>query len=149
MVKAFEFIKYISDEVRFNFFSGVPCKELNKIYKQLDKNDLVYINAVNYNAALGLCIGSAITGTKSALLVEPTKFKYILNDLFDVDYKAPVLFITVVSEDDKKYFEGLLYMKEIDYIYIRDDYKDKIIEYFTKNEFDNHLAFIIHEEDLI
>jgi sulfopyruvate decarboxylase subunit alpha len=80
----------------FNFFTGVPCSLLSGLISSLEETkDVSYIPAVREDAAVGLCAGAYMAGSKPVLLMQNSGLGYCLNAFTSLNliYKIPTLVI--------------------------------------------------------
>ena len=80
----------------FNFFTGVPCSLLSGVISCLEETeDVSYIPAVREDAAVGLCAGANMAGSKPVLLMQNSGLGYCLNAFTSLNliYKIPTLVV--------------------------------------------------------
>jgi len=95
MVEAKEFINYLCNELKFRFFSGVPCIELQLFYNKMDITIMHYIPTVTETIAVGMASGVCISNIKSCVLMDSQKIDTVRPILTTVNFKLkiPILFI--------------------------------------------------------
>jgi phosphonopyruvate decarboxylase len=98
-----DFVRVLQER-GYRFFAGVPCSYFKHAIEELSTDPrLSYVGAVNEGAALGLCAGATIAGTKSACLLQNSGFGNLVNPLtsLSVPYRIPtLLFISLRAYPD-------------------------------------------------
>jgi phosphonopyruvate decarboxylase len=88
----------------YRFFAGVPCSYFRHAIEEISEDPaLTYVGAANEGAALALCAGAAVTGTKAACLIQNSGFGNLVNPLTSLSqvYRIPtLLFISVRGYPD-------------------------------------------------
>ena len=91
-------------ERSYRFFAGVPCSFFKHAIDEFSADPaLVYVGAVNEGAALALCAGAAVRGTKAACLLQNSGFGNLVNPLTSLSqiYRIPtLLFISLRAYPD-------------------------------------------------
>lgn len=80
----------------FNFFTGVPCSLLSGVISCLeDAEGVSYVPAVREDAAVGLCAGAHMAGSRPVLLMQNSGLGYCLNAFTSLNliYKIPTLVV--------------------------------------------------------
>ena len=98
-MKAEDFWKYICEDLNYRFFAGVACPGFNSLYKKMNPTIMHYIPAVDEKAALGIVMGAAVIGIKSAVLLDAYYINDLLNTISRLDkYNIACLILLYKSE---------------------------------------------------
>ena len=95
MVEAKEFIDYLCNELKFRFFSGVPCTELQLFYDEMSSDFLHYVPAVTETVAVGIASGMWLSDFGSCVLMDSKKIDSVrpILDVINFKLRIPVLFL--------------------------------------------------------
>lgn len=81
----------------YRFFAGIPFKEAEGIYANMNADIMHYVPASNEHIALNLATGSRVSGFKAGVILSAR----LINKLdlsFNKDFEVPILFIS--ASDD-------------------------------------------------
>ncbi len=95
MISSKQFVDRLSAE-GFRFYAGVPCSLLSGLIASLENTpEISYLPAVREDAAVGLCAGAYMAGSKPVLLMQNSGLGYSLNAFTSLNliYKIPTLVI--------------------------------------------------------
>jgi sulfopyruvate decarboxylase subunit alpha len=125
----------------FNFFTGVPCSLLSGVISCLeDAEGVSYVPAVREDAAVGLCAGAHMAGSKPVLLMQNSGLGYCLNAFTSLNliYKIPTLVVMswrgCGGKDAPEHIimgainEDLLKTAGMDYAIITQDNHEEVLE---------------------
>lgn len=95
MVTAKEFWNYLCEDLKYRFFSGVPCLEFRSLYNTMSSKFMHYIPAVDVNVALAISSGVRLAGMKSGVLFHIRDLSKMASVLYNFNtvYRLPVLLI--------------------------------------------------------
>lgn len=96
MVKAKDFMNHLCNELDYRFFSGVPVKGMQGIFKNMSADFMHYVPAANERIAASLATGVAFTGVKSVVLMSHYQAFY-LDHAINWAYRAPLMILTVAD----------------------------------------------------
>lgn len=100
MVKSKEFWSYLCKELNYRLFAGVPCLELNPLYKMMNKDIMHYMPSVNLRIAFGIVSGGWLAGFKGGVLLPANSLAGLKNEIQLIkEFNIPMLLI--VYEDIK------------------------------------------------
>jgi sulfopyruvate decarboxylase subunit alpha len=82
-------------ELRYDFFTGVPCSLLNGFYRALQEAAVGYHPATREDLALGLAAGAALAGARPVVLMQNSGLGLAINALLSLQrmYALPVLLL--------------------------------------------------------
>jgi len=147
MVKAKDFWGDLCNELKYTFFSGIPCLELKSLYDHMNSKIMHYIPAVDVNTALGLASGIYISGIKSGIILHIDGLYDLLNTYnnFNKLYEIPVLFIIYCGEKGPR----ILSSNKIPYIMLNNDFKSRLNKINSRLEKEKIPCALVIKEDMI
>lgn len=146
MVRAKDFWNYLCTELRYTFFSGIPCLNLKILYDGMSSKVMHYIPAVDINTALGISSGVCISGIKSGIILHINELYDLLRTYnhFNKLYKVPILFIIYCEKDGMK----MLSSNRIPYVILNDDFKSSLNKINNKLENKKVPCALVIREDM-
>jgi sulfopyruvate decarboxylase subunit alpha len=83
------------DGLGYDFFTGVPCSLLGRLYDVLGERGRAYFPATREDLALGLAAGAAMAGRRAAVLMQNSGLGVSVNALLTLHamYELPVLLV--------------------------------------------------------
>ena len=98
MVKAKDFWKYISKDLGFTLFSGVPCTDFKPLYDNMDSSIMHYIPAASETVALGIINGFWFTGQYGAVMLHTNQLYKLFPVLERVNIRYGIPTLIMVPE---------------------------------------------------
>jgi sulfopyruvate decarboxylase TPP-binding subunit len=69
-MKAKEFVRFLTEELDYRVFTGIPCNMFKPIYDNMDKDLMYHIPAINEKSAVSIAAGTWLGGFNSVVMIE-------------------------------------------------------------------------------